>query len=88
MGVGVLVGLVVYRSEIQIGLQLTVGAFDLSDKVIAVPCGLLVEGADVGAQEVDSVSALQRGEVADSPLHTLHVVGIGLASDVFYVIVL
>ena len=46
------------------------------------------EGADVGAQEVDSVSALQRGEVADSPLHTLHVIGIGLAADVFYVIVL
>ncbi len=39
--------LVVYGPQVQIGLQLAVGALYLTFKVVVVPCGLLVERPNV-----------------------------------------
>ena len=48
MPVGALVTPVVYRSEVEIGLQLPVGALNLTDEIVVVPCGLLVQIRDIG----------------------------------------
>ena len=58
MPVGALITPVVYRSEVEIGLQLPVGALNLTDEIVVVPCGLLVQIRDIGTQEVCSIYLL------------------------------
>ena len=42
------IGLMVYRTEVQVGLQLPVGTFDFSYEIVIVPRGTLVEGLYIG----------------------------------------
>ena len=64
VGIGVLVKFMVYRSQVQVCLQLPVRALDVADQVVVVPGRLLVQLVPVGAEEVGAelhlVGDLQR----------------------------
>ena len=51
MGIRAVILLVMYGTQIQVGLQLSVGTLNLTDQVVIVPCGLLVKRGDVRAEE-------------------------------------
>lgn len=58
MGIGTVVLFVVDGTQIQVGLQLTVGTFNFTDKIIIVPGGLFVKALHVGPQEIDAAVSL------------------------------
>ena len=58
MGIRPVVLLVIYRTEVEVCLQLAVRALYLTDEVVIVPCGLLVERLHVGTQEVCPIDLL------------------------------
>ena len=73
MGVRPVVFLVVYRAQIQVGLQLAVGTFYLTGKVVIVPCGLLVKGRNVGPEEIDAAMPVHVLRHGNAPLYVGHV---------------
>ena len=73
MGVRPVVLLVMYRAQIQVGLQLAVGTFYLTGKVVIVPCGLLVKGGNVGPEEIDAALPVHVLRYGNAPLYVSHV---------------
>ena len=55
MGISPVVFLVVYMTQIQVGVQMAVGAFYLTVKVVIAPCVLLVKREDIRLGEIDAV---------------------------------
>ena len=72
MGIRPVVLLVVYWAQVEIRLQLPVGAFNLADEIVVVPCGFLVERPDVRPEEVRA-EHLFIGQF-DSPCYRCHFV--------------
>ena len=54
LGVCPVVFLVVYMTQIQVGVQMAVGAFCLTVKVVIAPCFLLVKREDIRLGEIDA----------------------------------
>ena len=87
MRIGPVILLVVYRAQVQVGLQLPVGAFYLTNQIIIVPCRLLVQLVSVGTQEVDSAQTIHVLRHGDAPLDVAHVFRVLLVTYVVYDVV-
>ena len=73
--------------QVKIRLQLAVGALNLTDQVVVVPCAFLVEPVAVGAQEVPAAHVVHLLRGIRRPPDVGHVLRVLLAAYVLYVIV-
>ena len=69
MGIRPVVLLVMYRTQVQVGLQLAVGTLYLTGKVVIVPCGLLVKGGNIGPEEIDAAMPVHVLRHGNAPLY-------------------
>ena len=58
MGIRPVVLLVMYRTQVQVGLQLAVGTLYLTGQIVIVPCGLLVKRGYIRPEKIDAALLL------------------------------
>ena len=73
MGIRPVIFLVMYRPKVQVGLQLTVRAFDFTGEIVIVPCGLLVKIGHVRPQEINAALSVHVLRHCDAPMYVRHV---------------
>ena len=80
---------VVYRAQIEVGLQLAVGTLYLTSQIIIVPCGLLVKRGYIRPEEIDAALLVHVLRYGYMPLYVSHVLRIlRIVSDVVNDVVL
>ena len=73
MGIRPVILLVMYRTQVQVGLQLAVGTLYLTGKVVLVPCGLLVKRGYIRPKEIDAALLVHVFWHGYTPLYVSHV---------------
>ena len=76
MGIRPVVLLVMYWTQVQVGLQLTVGTLYLTSKIIIVPCGILVKRGHIRPEKIDAALLVHVLWNCNVPLYVCHVLRI------------
>ena len=72
------------RTEVEVGLQLSVGTFYLSNQIVIIPCSLLIYVSYIGAKEIYTTVLVYVLWYGYAPSDVLHVLRLILVTLIFY----
>ena len=72
------------RTEVEVGLQLSVGTFYFSNQIVIIPCSLLIYVPYIGAKEIYTTVLVYVLWYGYAPSDVLHVLRLILVTLIFY----